>query len=340
MSIKINPELDPHLSQYENVPIITQFSGYNRLIHPEDPTMEYQAIKKKRSAFHWGQRKLIISEIEFLTKYADMAQTLIYVGAGSRAIEGVSLGGIHIGYLSKMFSKIDFHLYDPTDFGVIATDHIHLYKQYFSDDDAQDWRDKNIPLLFISDIRTVGDDEPDKEKYANAILSDMNNQLKWAQILMPTVSMVKFKLPYGDVISVPTTTVYPKGDNYLPVWGRQTTTETRLIFTDPNDLVNYDNKNHEEVMAYFNNRTLLSYYEHDYNIKGFDHCYSCRSEFFILEQYVKKIWGEKLGNHKKFLQKEVENLSTSITKFLTNNMRTFSEQYDHVQKQSAKFKKI
>ena len=278
-SIIVNSDANPHLSQYEGKSVDRHLSydDSDRRIHKNDKTMEYSESKQPRSAMHWGQRKLLISEIEFLTKYEKDATTLIYVGAGSKAQRGISLGGIHIAYLSRMFPNINFHLYDPTDFGVAPTSHIHLYKQLFTDEDAVEWKDKNIPLLFVSDIRTVGDDEPDKYKYATAILSDMNNQLNWTQIMSPKASMVKFKLPYGDVKKVSTTTKYPIGDNYLPIWGRPTTTETRLIYTNPNDLMNYDNLLHEERMSSFNNITLLSYYDHDYEgkfkIEGFDHCY-------------------------------------------------------------------
>ena len=53
-------------------------------------------------------------------------------------------------------------------------------------------------------------------------------------------AMLKFRLPYAPdpssahaQTSVPTTTEYLDGDLYLPVWGGRTTTETRLIVTDP-----------------------------------------------------------------------------------------------------------
>ena len=42
--------------------------------------------------------------------------------------------------------------------------------------------------------------------------------------------MLKFRLPYTPPLG---STEYLDGDFYLPVWGGRTTTETRLIVTDP-----------------------------------------------------------------------------------------------------------
>ncbi len=328
-TIKVDALSNPHLGRYKNksVPYHIEFTATDRILKSDDKVAAYDPRRTVRSTFHWGQRKLLISEIEFLLEYGDLASNVVYVGAGSRASPtGISLGGIHISKLSQLFPKHIFHLYDPTDFGILESEKIKLYNQYFTNKDAKEWQDKNI--LYISDIRTVGDTTTDKVEYATGILSDMNNQLNWSRIMKPAASMVKFKLPYGEVGF--DNTVYPVGRNFLPVWGRPTTTETRLMFTDPENTIEYDNYKHEEQMAYFNNNTLLSYYEHDHQIEGFDHCFSCRSELHILEKYVRKIYGAALADHFQFMKRQVKRISEEITKSLTK--RTFQEQYLHSKK--------
>lgn len=42
-------------------------------------------------------------------------------------------------------------------------------------------------------------------------------------------------------------------------------------------------------MFYFNTVTRATYYEHDIEGDGIDHCYDCRAEIFILENYLLKI---------------------------------------------------
>ena len=64
--------------------------------------------------------------------------------------------------------------------------------------------------------------------------------------MKPAASMLKFRLPWGDGVSE-----YLAGKIYLPVWGPQTTTETRLIVTDIKE-ASYDNRKYEEQMFYFN----------------------------------------------------------------------------------------
>lgn len=100
--------------------------------------------------------------------------------------------------------------------------------------------------------------------------------------LQPKASMLKFRLPWGDGQSR-----YLKGDIYLPVWGPQTTTETRLVVTDI-DFVEYDNRKYWEQMFYFNTVTRVSYYKHDVDVPGMDHCYDCAAEVAVLKRYWDK----------------------------------------------------
>ena len=67
---------------------------------------------KVTNVIHWGQRKLLLTEIEFLTMYFekktnDKPTYVIYAGAAP---------GNHILYLSKLFPTVHFELYDPRNF--------------------------------------------------------------------------------------------------------------------------------------------------------------------------------------------------------------------------------
>jgi hypothetical protein len=62
---------------------------------------------------HWGQRKLFLTELQFLTyciceKYKNKTKFIvIYTGAAS---------GDHLPFLASLFSHVEFHLYDPKEF--------------------------------------------------------------------------------------------------------------------------------------------------------------------------------------------------------------------------------
>jgi hypothetical protein len=122
------------------------------------PELKYRPRKhdEDRSTVHFGQRKLHLSEIEFLTNFCkdisdiDKKITLIYAGAAP---------GTHITKLSSMFPFIKFVLVDPADFIVKPVENrIEIIQDYFDDIMAGTMMDKykNDLRLFISDIRVYG----------------------------------------------------------------------------------------------------------------------------------------------------------------------------------------
>mgnify|MGYP001439167833 CR=1 FL=1 len=172
-----------------------------------------------KSVEHWGQRKLLFSEIEFLTLYGDRALTVVYAGAAP---------GTHLNFLAEeLFPQHKWILVDPAPFDCKPRDSIQLRNSYFTDEMASEFA--GLDTLFICDIRSMdsGHDESMKEKRVSA---DMDWQMKWVQIMRPKAAMLKFRLPYPPPNGQ---TQYFDGDIFLPVWGGRTTTETRLIVSDP-----------------------------------------------------------------------------------------------------------
>ena len=75
------------------------------------PRKEYYVRKdeRKKLAAHWGQRKLFLSELYFLTKYAGLSKNVIYAGAAP---------GKHTKYLATLFPEHKFILVDPSPFHI------------------------------------------------------------------------------------------------------------------------------------------------------------------------------------------------------------------------------
>lgn len=79
---------------------------------------------ERKSTVHWGQRKLLLSEIEFLTLYSEPGITVVYAGAAP---------GTHIGYLSRLFPEVSrFVLVDPSPFTCQPSDRIVVRNEYMT----------------------------------------------------------------------------------------------------------------------------------------------------------------------------------------------------------------
>ena len=204
---------------------------------------------ENKTALKWGQRKLLISEIEFFTLFwnADVIPNplCVYVGAAP---------GVHIPLLSQMFPSITFHLYDPAEFGIEATDKIQLFNQYFTDEVAQQYAGRN-DIFLISDIRTADHSviqqevhrergltgnlsrhpknvvaEADKiadQRNEDQIWGDMRMQQSWVLLINPEHALLKGRLPYvldgkDHIVE------YLQSEIYWQAWRGQTSTETRF----------------------------------------------------------------------------------------------------------------
>lgn len=251
------------------------------------PKLPYKELNVNdiRSTRHIGQRKLLLSEIEFISlmykKYnlKDKKKViLLYVG---------SAPGYHIPILVKLFPNLYFHLYDPEPYAIKEEHrkHIKIFNEYFVNKTVEKYYNKSLkkPLLFVSDIRDPFYDTSRTDQLQN----DMRLQQEWVLGIKPLGAMFKFRLLFNDDI-----TKYLYGDSYLPVWGPLTTTETRLICNkdDTNNWTkfkDYSNKDHEQRMFYFNNCYRMNLFDHNVNnVPGICHCFDCTSEVVIMTLYM------------------------------------------------------
>lgn len=268
-----------------------------------------------KSVIQWGQRKLLISEIEFLTKYGHLSKNVVYAGAAP---------GTHIKILSQLFPKHIFHLYDPAPFSPMIVNlsktnkSINCYQTFFDDNVASKWKNKDI--LFISDIRTADVHRMDSEEIESRVSEDMNLQLNWCIIMKPLASALKMRLTW-DKNAPPLK--YFKGELYFQCWAPASSTELKLITTKEQieDYIKgnyeyYDNIEYEERCFYHNKVRRVSLFYNDcaddiykYNDKvGLDHCYDCNREVKILKKYFSSIGVDNLK-----IRKLVAEISASIT---------------------------
>lgn len=235
------------------------------LLKYEDYTNEYV------SSYHYGQRKLLISEIEFLTKYSNMARNILYIGAAP---------GTHIPMLSMLFRNNKFILYDPLKFSIKPDECITIVNNKFTIDDIQKFKDISDDLIIISDLRTNTDD--------NSIINDNIFQKKVVKEINPVAASLKFRIPYDK--GRPSDINFIDGEYHIQSWSKEFSSETRLFCNRPYKDFNINVEFYENYMYTHNKLVRPSIYETNlvYRNPYMDKCYDCTSESFILEEYTKK----------------------------------------------------
>lgn len=213
-----------------------------------------------------GQRKLLISELEFFIENLKENDVVVYAG---------SAPGSHSAIWPTLY-KNKFIFYDPNKFDP-GLEGIELHQEYFTEEICRELRKAHKSIIFLSDIRTGSSTEN--------VAFDMELQKKWCDILKPRMAMLKFRLPWKSG-----KTHYYSGDIYLQVREPNNSTETRL-WTNCKKMITYDNDDYNDRLFYFQNHARMAF--HDFskipnykkselpNIAGIDHCYDCWAETLI-----------------------------------------------------------
>jgi hypothetical protein len=272
-------------------PVSLFLSSSHRIFPHQNYELEKGALDLKKTKYgklHWGQRKLFLTEIDFLTDFSsdDVSTKTLAVYAGAA-------DGKHILFLSKIFPNIVFHLYDPREFypTLKTVKQIHLNPYYtdkkidksaanygfFTDNVAKYYsvEKKNFDkFIFISDIRTqpgkFSEDEEYNNKFEQLVIANQAEQKDWVHIMEPNSTMLKFKTKYPTPNN-PKYYCYLKGHIRVQPWAGNTSTETRLIVSDMTieknkDDVCYDICHYEQQIAYYNNQMRL----YDFSNKKID----------------------------------------------------------------------
>jgi hypothetical protein len=294
---------------------------------------------------HWGQKKLLLSEIQFLTNikmnglkdFKDYA--IVYIGSAC---------GSHLPILFNMFPDLIWLLDDPNPYSEyvkrFGKDKVSIFNMYFTDDTIEHvfQNVKGRKILFISDIRVT----PTEEQ----VMSDMAKQAEWGIKLHSDYMLLKFRLPYNapnaykpktindlnlnkkyisNYYFVANHSIYLKGDLYLQLYPPPYSTELRLLVKKNNegkyDLDNYDNETIENKLFNYNSEIRGFIDIEGYNflnvIVGFDTSLECIMEYNIIKKYYE--YFENIKDNNIILQKiyDINILLEKFTKrpFITCN---------------------
>lgn len=325
------------LTSYEPAP----FTLTSMALLDSSPKRAYETKERTLSGIvSWGQRKLLMSEINFFNYYYSPTvhpnALVVYIGAAR---------GDHIPVLSDFFPELSFLLYDPSDFAPSVKRHakIEVKREFFGIDTARYIRSQNSnrAIFFISDIRTT--DKADNKPGPQNILLD--NQLQWESIeaLMPVQSLLKFRLPYPDqwetymennpsehqppLTEISTSYEYLKGKIFLQPWAPCRSTETRLV----PDIVNgrfvttiYEANDFQNRMFYHNMivRETGFFYDPRLNPGAFYgpellNDWDSTSEVFTLLDYLEKTDPGIKGAPRT----KIVNAINALSSYITNNIQ-------------------
>jgi hypothetical protein len=199
MCSKIIPDFDedPHLRQVgENFPV-NVYASPERVLHIKSaPRLPYKRVAERdRSTCHWGQRKLLLSEIEFLTLCTGGGGIVIYAGGAPGQVGKQTLFVFesffllltilwrvllnllihlfqHIRLLSELFPRVSrFVLFDPRPFALVPCERVQLRQEMFTDQVCDEFKTNKEPVLFISDIRTANPNEQVRKFFHVVFLS-------------------------------------------------------------------------------------------------------------------------------------------------------------------------
>jgi hypothetical protein len=298
-----------------------KFTRDDYILRSDTPTAQYKR-KSNRNNVHWGQRKLLVGEVQFIIYFVDLdikdPINIVYAGAAP---------GTHINILLEMFpfDNLLFHLYDKGDynaFNIKESERVKIHDKYFDNSDAEIWsRENNV--YFISDIRAVNYRDMSKEDNEIGIWNENLQQRKWIEIMKPKRAQLKFRLPYPDIWekikgSIFRELEYLDGIIFFQGWSPQTSTETRLVPYPELENKTYDIVKYEQQLAYFNQNREIFKYEQSIDPPELIDDYDSNCEVSVIRDYLYKMGKEGLDD-------QIRQISRYWTNYLgkehTLNMR-------------------
>jgi hypothetical protein len=246
---------------------------YRQHVYPEE---------RPRSGHHYGQRKLLNSEVLFLVNNARLNDTIVYAGAAA---------GIHIPFLVSLFRymNLKYILVDPQPFRLPegypgSKKSIEIRQGFFTDEMAAEFADRD-DVLFISDVRS-GADFPEVPS-DDTVETDMKMQAEWVRLMNPRACLLKYRLNYTKDDKPR----YLAGDVCIQTWPGPTSTETRLEARRPYATAPTDARDHEERM-FFVNTILREWAAYDHGVPltlvpGLDRGFDSACEVRVWRQYLK-----------------------------------------------------
>jgi len=214
---------------------------YSSSLFSNFPERKYTDTENEKN-IHYGQLKLLISEIEFLIN-KNQKLFILYIGAAP---------GHHLTILSQCFPENIFICFDATKFGVNPSNNLIFKRRFFVDYDSEFYASLEN-LLLISDIRgnlSIENSEIQSfDKFEEEVSKNLEQQKNWVLDMKPQFSLLKFRFPF----TVKNYTYFP-GEINFQVFAPVSSSETRLVVSrkDIEKQEVYDTEKYNNQLYFFN----------------------------------------------------------------------------------------
>lgn len=214
-----------------------------------------------------GVLKLLLTEIQFLTKHASSGDTVVYI-AGSQ--------GSHLLTLARMFPFLQFHVYDMGPFPAIqlgeASNRFKFMARKLTQEDLKGYYGMRDKVLLLSDVKPLefrGNRSTHTTVHTQFMedRDEMNLQRSWVCSMKPRQALLRLRIPYNETDGslgkrrTPDKAMsisYLDGEMFFQPFGRRSAVEMRLHLAPLNphtmqySTKAYDCQKHEECMLYHN----------------------------------------------------------------------------------------
>ncbi len=308
---------------------------------------------------HWGQVKLLYSEMECLVKISKKMPLkdllVVYVGAAP---------GDHTPLLLKLFPEINMLLYGPNQFNKDLIKHNRVIIKtgeagWFNDDKVDEVKKiaGGRKILYISDIRREVDEKE--------ILVDNVNQQNWGILMDADFMLLKLRMPYlnkeeysllnynrdkiDKLVTVDESNkhndsmLYLDGTIYTQLYPKVKSTETRLYVEKQGKykLKHYSIYHYDRVLSYYNFyiRPKLFKYQQSTELKhhilGADDSYDTVGEYYLFYKYLKN-YKKETDLHNKTIHM-INNMMTMFNReskksLITLHIRQYQYEFDSILK--------
>jgi cap2 methyltransferase len=203
---------------------------------------------------HYGQRKLILSEIEFLTAVSERSSgstlpiLVVYAGAAN---------GSHLPFLFMLFPNVRFVLIDPAPFcdavcriaDQLTGPILEIVEGCCTDELCMRLKREHsasFRVVLVSDIRSGVPCRSTNREHTAMIMRDNAWQKEWCRYLDAECAMLKFHPPYPKATDpnspkfepdddTPPSITYLDGVLLWGVWAPKSSSEVRLVVKGPFD---------------------------------------------------------------------------------------------------------
>lgn len=237
------------------------FEKENTIFTENDSVKDVLQEDKNVRVLIWGQLKLIMTELQFLTLYWNpqrFPNPIVIVPGGAPGHSYV--------ILSELFPDISFHLYDPlfkkeTGYDTRLREHknVEISDKLFEHEDIEFYiKEKDRGLYLMSDIRNPNWSDEDvkgiAKKQEELIMDDNAKMREWVEHLRPEYAHLKFKTP---PITGDREYNYLSGVLFKQPFIKKDSGETRLVVEKPEEDCPYEtitwNRSTYQLMTKYHN---------------------------------------------------------------------------------------